>query len=261
MKIHSIQRICRYVSLFLLCHGLLLSSLLTPSALSAEQTFAQRPTQRVNDWAGVLDQGVQARLETILAELEQKTTAEVAVALVGTVSDGDVDSAAVRMFEEWGIGKRGQDNGVLILCAVSDRRVWIEVGYGLEGILPDAKVGRIISQEMLPYFKKGDITSGIASGVLSVTRIIAADAGVEITGAPTQNSQIANRGVHRVPVLFRILFFLFLGFLFIRYPRLFFFFLMMSMMRGGGYSRGGFGGGSGGFGGGLSGGGGASGGW
>ncbi len=142
-----------------------------------------KPKGRVSDFAGVMDPTATQQLESVLAELEQKTGAEVAVAVIPTVPDKDVDKAAVDLFQQWGIGKKGKDNGVLILCAVQDRRIRIEVGYGLEAILPDAKAGRIIDGEILPYFRKGDFSGGLVNGALAVASIIAQHAGVTLTGA------------------------------------------------------------------------------
>jgi uncharacterized protein len=184
-----------------------------------------------------------------------------------SVPDGDVDTAAVDLFEAWGIGKKGKNNGVLILCAVEDRRIRIEVGYGLEGILPDAKAGRIIDQLMLPHFRAGDLPTGLASGTLAVATVIAEDAGVKLSGSPsTQRSGPVREKRSVGSPLLRLLFLVLIALLFIRNPRLLLLMMLMGGGRGfGGYHRGGFGGGLGGgfggFGGGLSGGGGAGRGW
>jgi uncharacterized protein len=130
----------------------------------------------VNDFAGVLEAGARQRLEQTLGDLEQRTGAEVTVVTVESVPDGDVDRAAVELFEAWGVGKKDRDNGVLILCAVRDRRIRIEVGYGLEAVLPDARTGRIIDTQILPAFRRGDLSAGLVAGALAVADVIAGTA-------------------------------------------------------------------------------------
>ncbi len=222
-----------------------------------------KPVGWVNDFAGVMDRQAAQRLERVLDELERRTGAEVAVVTVPTVADGDIEHAAVDLFHAWGIGKKQRDNGVLILCAVQDRRVRIEVGYGLEAILPDAKSGRIIREQMIPYFRSGDLSTGLVQGALAVAGAIAQDAKVALeTTVPMAPSPPVEPGT--LLVLGQFL------------PLLFFVLLLLVLTRslgrhgsrygswygfGGGYSSGGFSGGFGGFGGGASGGGGAGGSW
>jgi uncharacterized protein len=227
-----------------------------------------QPAGFVNDTAGVLQPAQRQQLEAALRDLARKTGAEVAVVTADTVPDGDVERAATDLVERWGIGKKGKDTGALILCAVGDRRVRIEVGYGLEGILPDGKTGRIINEVMLPRFRAGDMSAGLIDGAMTVAGVIAADAGVTLGGAPQAGSP--HRSMRRRPTLasaiFSLVMLVVMAIVFARNPRLFMLFMVMGSARGyGGYHRGGFGGGLGGgfggFGGGMSGGGGASGGW
>ena len=229
-------------------------------SLFAAKAFAQEwPKSKgwVNDFAGVIDANTRERLESILAELEQKTQAEVTVVTVSSVADGDIERAAVSLFESWKVGKKGKDNGVLILCAIQDRRVRIEVGYGLEGILPDALCGRIIREKMVPNFRNGDYSTGLLEGTLAVVWVISQDAGVGIGGV----SQVAfqDESLKILPVAFVIfLLFFILAYLLRRAQSNYGWYWMGS---GGGWGGGDFGGGFGGFGGGSSGGGGASGSW
>lgn len=139
------------------------------------------PVGHVNDFAGVMRQDAVTSLEAALVELEQRTGAEVAVATVPTVPDGNIEQAAVDLFKEWGVGKQGADNGVLVLCAVQDRAVRIEVGYGLEPVLPDAVCGRIIREQMVPQFRAGDYSAGLTAGALAVAGLIAQHAHVTLT--------------------------------------------------------------------------------
>ena len=257
---------------FLLVTGLCLLAVTCGVAGVSLAGQSLQPKGRVSDFAGVLDAATVQQLDSILAELEQKTTAEVAVVIVPTVPDRDIEKAAVDLFQQWGIGKKGKDNGVLILCAVQDRRVRIEVGYGLEPILPDAKAGRIIDEQMLPSFKNGDLPKGLLNGTVAVVNVIAQHAGLPGTGAASAS---ADAGGPTLPPGTMVLFL----FIVVVMSRLFFAQQRWAGRFGagvpgglfwGGYSGGaggfgggggGIGGGFGGFGGGLSGGGGAGRGW
>ncbi len=225
------------------------------------------PAGHVNDFAGVLSSDTRAKLENILSQLEQKTKAEVAVVTLPDLAGLDVEGYAVDLFEKWGIGKKGEDNGVLLLIALKERKIRIEVGYGLEGIIPDALAGDIIRQVITPAFKAGDYNSGVFLGALNLADIIAKDSGVELEALAqirTSCYQSRSAGGSLLGGLFRLLLILIF---FIFAPRLWPLLLLGSLgggrrgYWGGGGSGGGFGGGFGGFGGGLSGGGGASGGW
>ncbi|MFA6449374.1 MAG: TPM domain-containing protein [bacterium] len=235
--------------------------------LNAAQNFPN-PTGYVNDYANVMDANTKAQLEQLLVAVKDKTTAEIAVAVVPTFAPyASIDEYAVKLFEAWGIGGKEKDNGVLIVVAIDDRKMRIEVGYGLEGAIPDAAAGAIVSDVMAPRFKTGDFSGGLQAG---------AEAVVERT-LPEYNLTMADLGLNyqaaqQAPIkelpLFKkiisLIFTIFLIILFIRHPSL----LLLLLFSGSGGSRGwssggggGFSGGFGGFGGGGSGGGGASGGW
>ena len=220
----------------------------------------------VNDFANVIDADTEARITALCTELEQKTKAELAVVTVPTIGDYDDADYVNRLFEKWGIGKKGVDNGVLLFVAVQERRVRLEVGYGLEGLIPDITAVRILDQYVVDDFKQGDYAAGMLRGAQAVAGLIAADAGVEINGSVRPNigrSRSRNPGGSG-----KLLFWLILFLLFVR-PRWLLPFLLMGGSRrrrgkwggggfGGGFGGGGFGGGGfGGFGGGSSGGGGA----
>jgi uncharacterized protein len=130
------------------------------------------PTGKVNDFASLLPAGDRQSLEDLLTSLERETGAEVAVVTVSGLEGRTVEDYANRLFGEWGIGKRGQDNGVLILVARDDRQMRIEVGYGLEGILPDGLAGAIIRDTFLPRFRDGRYREGIVEGTHRVADIV-----------------------------------------------------------------------------------------
>ncbi|MFA6418271.1 MAG: TPM domain-containing protein [Candidatus Margulisiibacteriota bacterium] len=136
----------------------------------------------VNDFAGVLDQGTAEKLRHLSSDLEKKTSAELAIVTVKTVAPLDPKEYAVKLFEKWGVGKKGQDNGLLFLVAVADHRVEIEVGYGLEGVITDARAGRILDEYVVPRFKEGDYSGGIYNGAAALAERIATEKKVELGG-------------------------------------------------------------------------------
>jgi uncharacterized protein len=215
------------------------------------------PDGYVTDGANVLSAPIKRALSAAAAELDQKTGAQVAVATVKSLDGDSVDAVAVRMFKEWGVGRAKQDDGVLFLVAPADHRARIEVGYGLEGLLPDALTGRLLDQA-IPYFKAGDYDDGVARTAARIIGLIASDRGVTITGGAPAREDRRDQGLSPLALIFLLFVFV----LVVRNPWLLFLFF-----GGGGRGRGGWGGGGGGFGGfggfggGSSGGGGASRGW
>jgi len=132
-----------------------------------------KPAGYVSDFAAVLDATARGELDALLRETERATTAEIAVATVSSLDGLSVEEYANRLFQEWGVGKKATDNGVLVLVAPKEREMRIEVGYGLEPVLPDGLAGEIIRTEFLPQFKAGDYSEGILRGVRRVAAIVA----------------------------------------------------------------------------------------
>jgi len=219
-----------------------------------------RPTGYVNDFADIISAGVEQEMTSLAVELERKTGVEIAVATVPDMGGDVIDSYANRLYESWGIGKAGKDNGVLILLALEERKVKIETGYGLEPILPDGKTGGILDEYVIPDLRRGDYGRGLYRGMAAVAGVIAEDAGIEMTGIPAMTGRGGtSREEGRFGGGLFILLMIFL--IIITRGRILPWLLIGSMMgggRGGGFGGGGFSGGFGGFGGGMSGGGGAS---
>lgn len=130
--------------------------------------------QRVTDFTNSLSYNEWKDLESRLKMFEDSTSTQVAILLVNTIQSGSVEDYSMSVFEKNKLGQKGKDNGVLILVAKQDRKVRIEVGYGLEGVLPDALTSQITSREITPYFKNGDFYGGLLAGVKA---IVAASAG------------------------------------------------------------------------------------
>jgi len=141
-----------------------------------------RATDRgwVVDLAGVLTADQKAQLNARIDSLEQEAGAEMAVVILRKTQGATLKEYATELFNRWGVGKRGADNGVLILVALQDRRVEIETGYGMESILPDGLVGAILDETMIPHFRRGDYAGGILAGT---ERIIEAIRYAQRTGA------------------------------------------------------------------------------
>ncbi len=238
--------------------------LLLSGAWAGAETIPERPSHYVTDLASVIDPGVVRRLSGYLQELEQKTGAQVLVLTVKSLAGGSIDQFSLEVAEKWKLGRKGKDDGLLLLVSVEDRRYRFEVGYGLESILPDSLVGSIGRGSLVPNFKKGNYTQGIGTAVLAVANVIANDRNVKITGMPKW------RGAPKKRSPFSILISVVMGivmlFLFIRNPRLFLLFMLLGGRGGGWRGGGGFSGGGGfgsfgGGGGGGFGGGGAGGSW
>ena len=255
--------------------------------VSAEPIASLRPSNYVNDFAGVLDAATQARLNDLCRQVDQKAQAQIAVVTVKSVDGQDVVSYAVALYQKWGIGAKGKDRGVLILVATADHKYWTTVGYGLEPILPDGKVGGF-GREMVPILRTGNYSAAVTLITSRVASVIAEDAGVTLENqprlAPTRERPEPGSWLGAVPVLILVLLFIVIpilraifrggggrggggsGFL----SGLLWAMLFSNMGGGrGGYGGGGFGGGGfggggggfGGFGGGSTGGGGAGGSW
>lgn len=244
---------------WLLCLSILI---LTCVASAATKATYPKPQGHVNDFAGVISSETRHTLENALTGLAAKTGAEIAVVTLPSLNEEPIENVAVDLFKEWGIGQKGKDNGLLFLIAPNDRKVRIEVGYGLEPILPDAATGRILDTYVIPEFKKNDVNAGIRQGTVAMMQIVAKyyDVNPDELSLPalSQAPDRARKQDSLLTKIFRVVFIIFLVFLFIRHPSLFFALLLSGLGGGGGRSSGGFGGGFGGFGGGSSGGGGSS---
>jgi uncharacterized protein len=131
-----------------------------------------KPLGRVNDFAGILSEASRHRLQALVEEVERETTAELFVVTVPTLEGLTVEAYANKLFNAWGIGKKGKDNGLLVLVCPSERRMRIEVGYGLEATVPDGLAGQVIRDDFTPHFKAGDYPGGMEAGAWSLARIV-----------------------------------------------------------------------------------------
>lgn len=230
------------------------------------------PTGYVSDFAGVLSPSTKYNLENLCTQVDRQAHAQIAVVTIKTLdNDQSIEEFAVALEEKWKVGPKGTDRGVLMLVVMDPAKYRIEVGYGLEGILNDAKVGDI-GRSMVPALRQRDYNTAIPLGVQQLARIIATDAGVTLNLAQPvhqyhrQQAPVQLNLVEIVlggGVILLILFFL------VKTGNTGLIFFLLGNLMGGGFGggrgRGGGGGGDdggggfGGFGGGSSGGGGASG--
>ncbi|NVL89464.1 MAG: TPM domain-containing protein [Desulfobacterales bacterium] len=230
-----------------------------------------KPRGLVNDFANVIPPHYQEKLLRVTGELLRKTGVPVVVVTMPEIGGEDYNEYANRLYAAWGIGKKGEDRGVLIFVTIKERKMRIETGYGIEGIIPDGLAGEIRDQYIVPYLKQNQFGEGLLNGTLAIAGLIAKDAGVSLSGEVPVRRPV-KKGAGLSSLLFMLFFLLLLFSMGRRRGGLFPLLLLMFMGRGigygGGYGRGGFGGsfgsfggGFGGFGGGFSGGGGAGGGF
>ncbi len=145
---------------------------------------------RINDRANLLSPAVEQRLTERLSDYEKKTGHQLAVLTIPTLAGDPLEDFSIRVVEQWKLGKKGKDDGVLLLVVANDRKMRIEVGYGLEGDLPDALAGRIVRDEMAPRFRQGDFEGGIET---AIAQIMTKTGGSELvpntaTGSPASGS-------------------------------------------------------------------------
>lgn len=255
---------------FLLCLSLLFTLAV---AAFAEPIKSLKPTGFVNDFANVLSPDTRDQLERYCYQVQEKTEAQIAVVTVNSLDGEDVEGYANKLFRQWGVGDKKEKRGILILLAVKDRKYRFEVGYGLEPILPDGKVGGF-GREGIPYLKAADYDSAVRLWTKRVGSVITGedDSAQDAATAPVEEAPPSSQ-IHERPsagtILVGIIIVIFL--LSTRTGRsILFWWLLFGGGRGGGgsswgggssFGGGDSGGGFSGFGGGDSGGGGASGSW
>ena len=154
--------------------------LLLPVALSAQDTARLRwvPNPRVQNGGWVSDPARHLKpatvsmVNTAITSLERETSAEVAVVVLDSLDGLEPGAAAFLLHRRWGVGKAARDNGVVLLWSPAQRKIFISVGYGLEGVLPDARAGRIQDEEIIPHFRLNHFDDGIISGVAAITNVV-----------------------------------------------------------------------------------------
>lgn len=201
-------------------------------------------------------------MESLARQLWQRTKVAFVVAVFPELGGEPIEEFTTRLYETWGIGGREENKGLLIVLALKERRLRVETGYGLEGILPDGKVGAIMDRYMIPYLERGDYGKGLYMGMLAFANAVAEGMRWEEAPVDVKAPPVNRRGFPLAPLLLLLFLFWMGAFVGRRRRRssavLFFPWVTAGPMGGTYEGFGGFGGGFGGFGGGLSGGGGAT---
>src|SRR5271168_5626634 len=162
-------------------------------AAQGEPVSQLKATDYVNDFAHVLDQRTIAQMDDICHQIEVKAHAQMTVVTVHSLDGSDIESYAVALFHQWGVGSKSKDTGVLILYAIDDHRARIEVGYGLEPILTDGKVTSF-QREAIPLMRSGNYSQALLLVTTRVADVIAQDAGVQLTTPQLPPSQAEPEG-------------------------------------------------------------------
>lgn len=249
---------CRVVSIFFVC--LMLSCAFAWASVEIEGP----PSDYVDDRAGIIDATAKDSISSKLRSLDGKTGVQMIVLTVPTTDGIPIEEYSIERAQKWGIGQKGRDNGILFVVAVNDRKYRIEVGYGLESIIPDSLAGSIGRQFMVPKFRQGDYSGGVNDAVNALIGTVAASYGIEIEGTAPARYDEKPIYMENFAKIITVFFFIFLlsSFFFSLRRRSSAWNRSGTWVGTGGFgSRGGFGGGGFGGGGGSFGGGGASGGW
>ena len=144
--------------------------LLTTSMIGFAQDFPAKPTKLVNDYTGTLSADQLQQLEQKLVAFDDSSSTQIAIAVLKSVGDYDINEYALELGRKWGVGSSGKNNGIMIVVALGDRKISIQTGYGLEGVLPDIYAKRIIENEIKPYFKTGDYYQGLNAGTDAIIK-------------------------------------------------------------------------------------------
>jgi uncharacterized protein len=173
--------------------SVVLLAALAASAIAQEANIPYL-TGRVTDNAQILSEETRKSLSESLKAHEESTTNQIAILTVPTLAGENIEDYASRVFKEWKLGQKNKDNGILMIVVPNDRRMRIEVGYGLEGTMTDAMAGRIIRNVMTPKFKKGDYDGGIADGVQAVMEVLEGGSIQEAAGTDEQREASKSSG-------------------------------------------------------------------
>src|ERR1700677_3486237 len=160
---------------------------------SQTSQLPDKPLGYVSDFANVLSPDAKAKLTALCTEVDQKAKAQIAVVTVPTTNGQDIFDYSYNLATKWGVGPKQVSRGVLILYATNDHKYWTQVGYGLEGILPDGKVGGF-GREAVPYLRQGNYDAAVALMTRRIADVIAQDRGVTLSGAPPATPRTGSSG-------------------------------------------------------------------
>ena len=190
---------CGWLALFWL-------ALMPASVIAADPLVLPALNARVTDLTGTLDATQKGRLEQQLAAIERAKGAQIAVLLLPTTQPEAIEQFGIRLAEAWKIGHKGADNGVIVIVAKDDRKMRIEVGYGLEGVIPDVVAKRIIAERMAPAFRQGDFFGGLRAAVEGLDQAIGGPASATPAESPAPGARHDSEGSGWLPWLLAIFF-------------------------------------------------------
>lgn len=171
------------------------SLILFGSVVVFAQSQIPPPRGHVNDFANIIPDDVEQRLEQKLRDYEVQTTNEIAVVTVESLGGQTIEDYTMRLAEQWKVGKKGKDNGVILLVALKERMMRIEVGYGLEEVLSDAKAKLIIERALKPEFQKGNFGGGIEKGVVEIMKAITSPVASEPAAKEQKTESDSHAGI------------------------------------------------------------------
>ena len=171
----------------------------------AAEVIPPVPARYFNDYAKVVSPNIAQQLNRALEDFERETSSQIVVAVYPKMqSDSSIEDYTVRVAQSWRVGQKAKNNGAVLFVFISDRKMYLQVGYGLEGVLPDALCKRIIEDEIKPGFKAGDYDSGLAAGVSAI--LSAAKGEYKGTGRTMADGGSGRPQPHRLPPIFILLF-------------------------------------------------------
>lgn len=200
---------------FLIC---LIGIFLINSTTKASATIV-KPTSQfyVNDYANILSSETEQYIMNTNVELQKKTGAQIVVVTVKSLEGKSIEDYANELFNSWGIGDKTKENGLLLLCSYGDRQFRVEVGYGLEGKLPDGKTGRMQDEYIIPYLKENKFDEGIKNGYSAFLKEVADEYGATITGSEVASKRSVSAGSQLQIIIPFILFSIFITILRIKF--------------------------------------------
>ncbi|MCG2775720.1 MAG: TPM domain-containing protein [Desulfobacterales bacterium] len=177
--------------LFCLLSCMVLFHLIIGAAPSSSERPFPKPKGLVNDFANVIPQSYEQKIVAITSELFQKTGTSVVVVTMPDIGGGEYNDYAIRLYNAWGIGKKGENKGVSIFVTIKEREMRITTGYGIEGILTNDLAGEIRDRYIIPYLKQDKYGEGLLNGTTAVAQVIARDAGVKLIALQEQELKLA----------------------------------------------------------------------
>jgi len=190
-------------------HAALIAVLFTLSAVIATALDVPALNGRINDRAGVLQPSAAGELETYLAAVEKSTGIQIALLTIPSLEGEVIESYSLKVAEKWGLGSAEADNGALLLVAMEEKKIRIETGYGLEGVLTDAASGFIIRETIVPEFKKGNFQEGIAAGLRAIGGVVSGDTPISEEAIQQSGNDGGEQGIPFVFIIIFLLIFIF----------------------------------------------------